>query len=292
MAAKPALHLSLLDVHGDPLNVASLVRLRNQSSSALKQVRSAAGKALRITGLRGRPEGLYRVEVDAPGYQTSSRFVDLKASGITHAEIVLAVDPGRVRAVGFPSFADLPADAQTLLENSPHVRGFEGHTGKALYALFDDVRRAGLLNIIAKTRVTTPTAGVSVLSRLEALLDLRGDRCFCAVPQSLRDDTKNAMVDGLFKQVDGSLHHFDPGFTEAGSFKTLDSYGNLQLTFFASSDTPARWVADIDIDDSGGIGHLFQVVRNEVKNQTTHPYDIHQILIRHQSLDPLYRLLV
>jgi hypothetical protein len=292
MATTPALHLSLIDVHGDPLKVAALVRLRNQSSSALKQVRSSANKALKITGLRGRPEGLYRLEVDAPGYQSSSLFVELKASGVTSTVIVMAVDPGRVRAVRFPAFADLPAEAQLLLENSPQVRGFEGHTGRALYDMFDDVRRAGLLNIIAKTRVTTPTPGVSVMSRLEALLDLRGDRCFCAVPQSLRDDTKNAMVDGFFKQVDGGLHHFEDGFVEAGSFKTLDNYGNLQLTYFASSDTPSRWVADIDIDDCAGITHLFQVVRNELKNQATHPFDIHQILVKHQSLDPLYRLLV
>lgn len=285
----PVLHLSLRDVHGDPLKEPALVRLRNLSSSAVKQVHSSPGRKLSIKGLKGRPDGLYVVEVDPPGYLSSSKFIDVQASGITEAEMVFAVDAARVHDVTLPAYADLPADARRLLENSAQVRGFEGLSGQTLYEAFDDIRCAGLLNIIAKTRVTTPTPGQSVLSQLTELLDLRGDRCFCAVPQSLRDDTKNAALTGMFKAVDGGLHHFEAGFSPAGSFKTPDSYGNLQLTFFASND---RWVADIDIDDAGGIGHIFQVIRNEVKNRTTHPFDIQQILLRHQSLDPMYRLLV
>jgi hypothetical protein len=285
----PVLQLSLRDVHGEPIKESALVRLRNLSSSAVKQVQGNPGRTLSIRGLKGRPKGLYVVEVDPPGYLSSSKFIEVQASGITQAEMVFAVDASRVRDVSLPAYADLPAEARAMLENSTRVRGFEGLSGQTLYEAFDDIRCAGLLNVIAKTRVTASTPGQSVLSQLAELLDLRGDRCFCVVPQSLRDDTKNAALAGLFKAVDGGLHHFDDGFSEAGSFKTPDSYGNLQLTFFASAD---RWVADIDIDDAGGIGHLFQVIRNEVKNRTTHPYDIQQILLRHQSLDPMYRLLV
>ncbi len=285
----PILRLALRDVHGELLQESALVRLRNLSTSAVTQVHSLAGRVTSIRGLKGQPNGLHAVEVDPPGYLSSARFIDVRGSGPTEAEMVFAVDAARVRAVEFPDYADLPRDARTLLEHSANVRGFPGLSGAALYDAFDDVRRAGLLNIAAKTRVTTPTPGVSVLSRLLELIDLRGDRCFCAVPQSLRDDTKNAALAGLFKEADGSLHHFEDGYSLAGSFKTPDRYGNLQMTFFAS---PARWVADIDIDDAAGIGHLFQVVRNEVTNRATSPYDIQQILIHHQSLDPMYRLLV
>jgi hypothetical protein len=35
---------------------------------------------------------------------------------------------------------------------------------------------------------------------------------------------------------------------------------------------------------------VFQVVRNHVTGDPTHPYNIHQILIAHQHLDPGYRL--
>ena len=44
-------------------------------------------------------------------------------------------------------------------------------------------------------------------------------------------------------------------------------------------------VADIDIDDAGGLGHL-QVRRNTLTGRPTHPYDIHQ------KLDPGYRFQV
>lgn len=288
----PMLRLALRDVHGDLLQESALVRLRNLSTSVVKQVHSVPGKTLSIRGLKGRPNGLYAVEVDPPGYLSSAKFIEVLASGVTEAEMVFAVDAARVSSVDFPDYTDLPDEARMLLDSSANVRGYAGLSGAALYDAFDDIRRAGLLNIIAKTRITTPRPGVSVLSQMTELLDLRGDRCFCAVPQSLRDDTKNAALGGLFKEVDGSLHRFEDGYSLAGSFKTPDSYGNLQLTFFANAETPAHWVADIDIDDAAGLAHLFQVVRNELKNRTTHPFDIQQILLRHQSLDPLYRLLV
>jgi hypothetical protein len=89
--------------------------------------------------------------------------------------------------------------------------------------------------------------------------------------------------------VDGSLHHPPSGFDRAGSFKTEDRYGNLQLTFFVRGD---EWLADIDIDDAGGLEHVFQVVRNAVTGRPTHPYDIHQILIAWQQTDPGYELVV
>jgi hypothetical protein len=97
-----------------------------------------------------------------------------------------------------------------------------------------------------------------------------------------------ALVDGeLFRPVDGSLHDPPQGFAPAGSFKTFDAFGNLQLTFFADG---ARCRADVDIDDAAGLLHVFQVLRNNLSGNPTHPYDIHQILIAHQHLDPGYQL--
>jgi hypothetical protein len=73
----------------------------------------------------------------------------------------------------------------------------------------------------------------------------------------------------------------------AGSFKTGDLFGNLQVTLF-QNDAQCR--ADIDIDDAAGLGHVFQVARNHLTGEPTHPYNIQQILIAHQHLDPGYRL--
>jgi hypothetical protein len=46
---------------------------------------------------------------------------------------------------------------------------------------------------------------------------------------------------------------------------------------------------DIDIDDAGGLGHIFLVLRNHFTGNPTHPYNIHQILLMHQHLDPGYK---
>lgn len=50
------------------------------------------------------------------------------------------------------------------------------------------------------------------------------------------------------------------------------------------------WVADIDIDDAGGIEHIFQVFGNAMPGQSTHPFNIHQILDGYQHIDPGYSI--
>jgi len=42
-------------------------------------------------------------------------------------------------------------------------------------------------------------------------------------------------------------------------------------------------------DDAGGLGHIFQVLKNHFTGQPTHPYNIHEILMAHQHLDAAYR---
>ena len=204
-------------------------------------------------------------------------------------ELTFAVDPHKVQAVRWPEYAGLPQDARDLLEHSTACASFGDKAGPDLYAAVDDIRRAGLLNIVAKTRATVFANGRSVLSYVLALRELRGDRFFADISRELREETKNAALAGLFVSVSSSLHRPPDGFEHAGSFKTTDCYGNLQLTFFAKGDT---WVADIDIDDASGIEHIGQVVRNTASGDPTHPYDIQQVLLHFQLLDPGYALQV
>ena len=125
-----------------------------------------------------------------------------------------------------------------------------------------------------------------MLSYIQELRELRGDRFFATVPKELREETKNSVDEGLFDPADSSLHHPPAGFTHAGSFKTPDHYGNLQLTFFMNE--AGDCVADIDIDDARGIEHVFQVLRNKLSGKPTHPYNIHEILVGYQHNDPGY----
>ena len=68
-----------------------------------------------------------------------------------------------------------------------------------------------------------------------------------------------------------------------------DRYGNLHLTFFTDG---TKWRVDVDIDDAGGLEPVFQVLRNSLTGKPTHPYNIHEILLGHQRMDPGYDLLV
>lgn len=289
MANDVRLRLETLDVYDKPIREKIDVILRHQVLSEVVKVSVNGANKNDITGLRGFPQGRYRIEVDPPSYQYVSQFINLKASGITPLTITFAIDPGKIKKVNFPTHAKLPGDLATVLDQSDNVLSFAGKKGKELYDAFDDIRRAGLLNIAAKARMTGLTNERNVLSYVEELKELRGDRFFAVVPKELREETKNSVAEGLFDSVDGSLHHPPPGFSSAGSFKTPDRYGNLQLTFFMKGDD---CVADIDIDDAGGLEHVFQVLRNKISGRPTHPYNIHEILVGYQKIDPGYTFVV
>jgi hypothetical protein len=287
MADTGRLELEFVDVHGLRITEPVDIDLRHRVLSDHRRVDNVDVKQpIAISDLRTEPQGLYILQVTSPSYRPVSRFVTIPASGVARERIVLPIRHDRARAV-FPSYEELDDRVRGLLERSPSVRGHEGLTGPALYDALSDIARAGLLNIAKKSLATEFNNGADLLPHV-TLLDILGDRCFVQVPRALIDQMP-ALVDGdFFHPVNGALHEPPAGFTPAGSFKTSDAFGNLQLTLF-QGDTECR--ADVDIDDAAGIGHVFQVARNHVTGEPTHPFNIHQILIAHQHLDPGYRLL-
>ncbi|PWT99587.1 MAG: hypothetical protein C5B51_26905 [Terriglobia bacterium] len=284
------LRLRILDVYGDFLNEKVDIFLRHQTLSDDPSFRQLdAGRIIEIKNLNQSPQGLYRLEVDALSYQAVSQFVNIASSGATEKALTLPVDHNKVVGVEFPPFGSLAADGQTLLANSSQVLGFENKSGGDLYGALDDIRRAGFLNLIAKSARTRLTNNRTVLSYIQELTEVRGDRFFAVVDAALHGETKNAVVDEIFHSVDDALHTPPPGFEMVDSYKTFDHYGNLQLTFSATPDR-SRWQVDMDIDDAQGFEHIFQVIRNI--GGATHPYDIHEILIAYQEIDPGYRLML
>jgi hypothetical protein len=284
------LRLSLVDVLGDNIGGRADVRLRHQVLSEVQVLNNLdASKRISITNLMGTPQGLYRADIDPAAYLPTSRFVNLKASGPTDMRITFAIDPNKVKSVDFPPFSQLSADIRTLLENSDRVLSFEGQRGEALYNALDDVRRANVLNLSMKCAVTPLSNGKTVLPFIEKINEIRGDRFFVVAPQELRQETKNSAVEGLFNPAPDNLHTPPPGFARAGSFKTPDKFGNLQLTFFSKGD---ECVVDVDIDPASGLEHLFQVIEHHVTGIQTHPYAVRDILIEQQEIDPGYRFVV
>ena len=284
------LRLSLVDVFAANIGGRVGVRLRHQVLSDSQVFNNLdASKRIKITNLFGAPQGLYRIEVDPQAYLPTSQFVNLKASDITDLKITFAIDPNKVTSVNFPEFATLPADTQTLLVNSDNILSFEGKSGEVLYDALDDIRRANVLNLTTKCAATPLSNGKTVLPSIQKIQEIRGDRFFAVVPKELREETKNSALDGLFTDAPEVLHTPPQGFSHAGSFKTKDKFGNLQLTYFMNGDD---CVADIDIDPASGLEHLFQVIEHSITGNETHPYAVHEVLIEYQKLDPGYRFVV
>lgn len=291
MADNGKLKLELVDVYGKRLQEKVDISLRHTKLSQSLFFKSQdASKLIQISGLFTSVEGPYQISIDPPSYHHVTQFLNVKTSGVTEKQIMFPVDASKVVSVNFPKFSGLTKEMRTVLGNSSNVLGFENKTGSELYDAIsvDNIKLAGLLNIACKTTATVFADGANVLSLVKELRQVRGDRFFAMVDRLLREETVNSLSSGLFHRVSGSLHKVPPdfvGFVPADSFKTDDHFGNLQLTFFQKGD---EFVADIDIDDANGIEHVFQVLHNHFTGQPTHPYNIHEILIAHQHLDPKY----
>ncbi len=290
MAGEGKLNLELVDVYGDRISERVDVALHNQGLAERLLLRNVdASKKVAITNLQSGPHGLYRIEIDPPSYLPVNRFFRVPSGRSGELHVTCPVDHSKVRLVEFPKFATLHADYVRLLGASMDVLGFANVSGEDLYNNLDDLRKAGMLNILAKSARTRYAGGKSVVDYLHLLQELRQDRFFVRISKELRDETKNSVASGLFIPASATLHSAPDGFISAGSFKTDDHYGNLQLTFWQRGE---EWMADIDIDDASGLAHVFQVVRNSLSGRPTHPFDIHQILIAYQEIDPGYRLVV
>jgi hypothetical protein len=286
MADTGRLELEILDVHGARLTERVDVSLRHRVLHEERRAESVdVSRPIAITGLRSEPQGLYILEVSAPSYRPVSRFVTIPASGAKREIVTLPIRADRAKGL-FPEYDDLDERVKGVLDRSHGVLGHEGLTGRALYAALGDEARAGLLNIAKKSLATEFKDGADLLPHV-TLLNIVRDRCFVQVPRALVEQMPDLVDGDSFRPVNGALHDPPAGFRPAGSFKTLDAFGNLQVTFF---DNGTECRADVDIDDAAGVRHVFQVARNHVTGDPTHPFNIHQILIAHQHLDPGYRL--
>jgi hypothetical protein len=287
MAAKDGvLVLELVDVVGRALAEDVDIMLQHQVLSDRRVIKKVSATRIRIPELFRAPEGRYFVAVDPPSYLRVGSIITINPSGDTELRLRFPLDIDKIRNISFPEFRNLNPGLQQLLERSTNVLGHTGLSGGALYDGLDEVRRAGLLNIAIKAANVGFDAGRTVLNSIQQLDQIRGDRFLCTVAPSLRDDVKNAVLSGLFNEAGSLLHDPPVGFERFGSFKTKDSFGNLQVTFFKQGDA---FRADIDVDDANGFEHFFQVARNFLTQKPTHPFNIHQILTA-QGLDPGYLL--
>ncbi len=276
------LKLSIVNVYGKPVEEPVQIILKNQSlASAQSAIHVKPAKTIVIKDLLQAPNGNYRIEIDALSYLPVSQFLNIPSDKPAVLALALPINKNKVVSVNFPEYTALREEAKRLLIAST----IKKRSGPDLYNSFDDVRKAGFLNLVTKAQHTLLPNGETVLSNLDRITQQLGDRLFASGSPTLHAEVLASVMDGGFHQVSESLHTPQDGFVLLDSFKTPDRYGNLQLTF---SKHDSEWSVDMDIDDAQGFEHIFQVIHNTVTSQPTHPYNIHEILVRYQELDPGY----
>ncbi len=292
MDGKGNLKFDFFDVYGDRLDDRVDVSLKHRELSHSTHEKNFSGKkVLQVNDLISTHGGTYQVTIFPMRHRPVSRFIQVPEGKTARHSFRLPVDADRVERVEFPEYDSLSDDLKRVLSDSSSVEGFEGNTGEVIYKALDDHRKAGLLNVFTKMKTTRFPNDRNAFSYVTSFTRLRAQRFFARVQKELRDEVKNSLASDLFHEVSGALHTPPPGFSSAGSFKTKERYGNLQLSFFSNPET-LEFMIDADIDDSQGIEHIFQVLRPIFTGKNTHPYDVHEILLGFQNIDPGYRLFV
>ena len=297
-----ALDLHLTDLAGEPVRNVSVELLRfsgEPGTGGETQHVTLAGPDpdLLITGItcRGGIGTMYRVFAEAEHYRRYGFFQLIREDRVNTASdaVEFWVKPGDVQDIKAPAFADLSARARTILTDAEMIavkdedRDLLNLTGEDLYRQLGPLRKACFLNLIAKAADDTTTGGC--VSQIHGVLVCRQDRFFARVsagfPEALRRSA-------LFNTAREALHDPLPGFEMTGeSFKSRDAHASLQVTFMRDEGNGAL-AADIDVDESSGIEHGFEVIRNAAFRSRTNPFLIHEFLLSAdpvgKSLDPGY----
>ncbi len=252
---------------------------------------------LLINGItcRGGIGTMYQVFAEAEHYRRYGFFQRIQEDRVNTASdaVEFWVKPGDVRDINAPTFDDLSARARKILSDAEMMavkdedRDLLNLKGVDLYRQLGPLRKACFLNLITKAADDTTTGGC--VSKINAVLVCRQDRFFARVsadfPEALRQSS-------LFGTARENLHKPLPGFELTGdSFKSRDAHANLQVTFMRDKANGSL-AADIDVDESSGIEHGFEVIRNAAFQSRTNPFLIHEFLLSAdpvgKSLDPGY----
>jgi hypothetical protein len=248
-----------------------------------------------IHGVPSFPTGRALVDVKPSKYQQRRFQISVVGNSVGRNEIKeeFFVDPPKADPK-LISFADLSTksywpELKRLLDDSK--------INAAAWNKLDPVNRATILNLCSKMAREKLDSGEPVISQMTGI-DLtflnpeHRERVYFAV----RPDFLSLLrkLPDNFKTADGSTHHFPNDWVAVKekpfSFKSKDSAGNIQFTF--ASDAQGNSYCDVDLDDHAGIKHAIDFVQHKLFREETHPYTIHELLVKFQKRgDPEYLLL-
>jgi len=272
--------LEFKDAYGKLISGDVELRFRHQKLHSLDFLAkvSLQGKPETIPDVPAFPTGNWLVEIFPGKYRIKSVFLDLPSNGERTIRETLFVDPGRVKAV-LPTANDI----QTMSRWSA-LRDVLGKS-TIQYDALKDQQKAGLLNLFAKM---SDDSAAGAWEHMVGVFEVKPARIYATVKDDLW--TKVQTLPQRFHEEpdNGSMHKFGGEWTrlaEHASFKTPDPMGNLQLTF--ASNAKKEKAVDADLDDHQGLKHAFDVIKHKFSGDTN-PYDIHEVLVKFQGIDPGY----
>lgn len=267
-----SLKLELTDILDHDLDDYTLIELADTRGSRRYRNEERVQRAVTVRGIRCSPAALYRVRIAPQRYRPRQFFVSLQEGETASRKIAFPVESSKVSGIHAPPHSRLAPALQRLI---PEIT----------YASLAPRQRACLLNIAAKAAATILGGGSSCLDHWMQILSVQQDRLLIRTTAALE---LAAASSPLFENADALLHAAPAGYRRTRSFKTKDPHGSLQLTCFQRWEAGGDYLVDADIDEAQGLEHLFEVMRNAVRGPT-HPYDVREILIAGQRIDPGYR---
>lgn len=285
--------VNLKDVYGQPITDEVEITFYNQKVQSLNQRFTVKfkGTPAVLPGVPSFPTGLAEVFIKPKRYRYKSRFINVVGGEKNSINEDLFVDPNHAR----PTLMDFD-DLKAKLYGTELLRILEkSGIKKAAWNDLNKLNRATIMNLSAKMFHDTLKNGDSLITNVESmvakLLDKdHRERIYAVVNNNLLGALRK--FPERYRGVSGSLHKFFDDWiavSQQNSFKSRNNAGNIQFTF--ATNAAGGSLADIDLDDHTGIKHAADVLKHKITSANTNPYDIHQILVYFQGIDPGYRLL-
>ena len=286
--------VDLIDAYKERINDDVELRFRNTDVSSFSATYSVK--------LRGAPE----IIPDVPAFPTGHAEVFINPAKYRYKSVLINVVGGEQNLIAEEVWVD-PDKASPRLINFDDLQGKsyatdllrllnqEPKIDKAKWDSLDPRNRATILNLCRKMVREKTANGNPVIKQVTGIdqtwLDKdHRERIYAPVLDGFLEELR--ALPPNFKNAGGSLHHFPNDWIavkKQGSFKTRDDAGNIQFTFAHDADN--KTYCDIDLDDHAGVKHAFDVIGHKLTKNETDPYNIHEILVHFQHLDPEYRLL-
>jgi hypothetical protein len=279
--------VNLSDVSGKTITDQVEMTFYNQRSQNLNQRLNVRfkGAPVTLTNIPAFPFGLAEVFIRPKKYRSKNIFVEVPSGEPGRISEKFLVDPKRITPV-FPTFGELQTEPRW--NGLTKVLQASEISSEPAWDKLSSQQKAGLFNIFSKMNDEILDGDRAGFAFVESVVRFLPARIFALVEPGLYEIVSQSH--DRFRRVSGSLHKFDEGWSMVkppNSFKsTRGMAGTLQLTF--AGNTGGRMLADIDIDDHAGLKHAADVLRHKITDTDTNPYDIHNILVLFQGVDPGY----